>query len=116
MFRIVNGNLNGDPMLSSFAAIINRWPCERPNHAAAAYAAAIGTSSLNTRAWRNADSIPCSWWKATVEAAAAVGFEGVTYDLLAELAHQKRLAKGDGTKAPAGAADGGESRSKDAAA
>ncbi len=70
--------------MRTFSAVVNAWP------SAAELARDLGISEIRTRAWRNREMIPAENWLAVVEAANRRGIEGVTLDLLAGLASQKR--------------------------
>lgn len=74
-------------MLRAWGDIINLWP------SAVAYAADIGTTPVNARAFRRR-GIPSRHWQATVAAAAARGYAGVSMELLASLAARRHGALG----------------------
>lgn len=63
----------------TFADVINLWP------SAVALAEDVGVKEVTARAWR-ARGIPAEYWTGVVAAALVRGFEGVTLELLAELA------------------------------
>ena len=72
--------------MPTFASIINLW--ETPAQLAEDLGEEVGT----VRQWRNRDSLPDRVWKKTVEAAQARGLEGVTLEVLAEIAAQQARA------------------------
>lgn len=73
--------------MQTFASIINRW--ETPAQLAEDIGEEVGT----VRQWRNRDTLPDRVWKKTVEAAQTRGFEGVTLEVLADIAaNQARAA------------------------
>lgn len=68
--------------MKTFADIIDAWGS--PAVLAEDLDEEVGT----VRQWRNRNRLPDRVWKGTVEAARKRGIEGVTLDLLAELAAQ----------------------------
>lgn len=73
----------------SFASITRLWPKR------ADLARDLGTYDGLVQQWMLKDFIPCEWWQALVGAAARRGIEGVTLEVLAELAQRRRLAAAD---------------------
>ena len=71
-------------MIESFAAIIDLWP------SAEAFGDAIGTTGANARKMKARDSIDSSYWESLVAAALLRGQKGVTLELLARLAAQRK--------------------------
>lgn len=58
----------------------------------AAMAADVGASEGAVQKWRLRDKIPAGWWQAVVDATKQRQFEGVTLEVLADIAARKREA------------------------
>ncbi len=71
--------------MPTFADIIDRWPRPAP----VTLAADIAEQPATVRQWRNRSVLPDRKWKATVEAAQRRGIEGVTLEVLAEIAERQ---------------------------
>ena len=70
--------------MNSFRDIIGLWPsCE-------ALGADLNENGNAVRKWRLRDSVPPSHWAAVVASANSRGIEGVTLNLMAELASRPR--------------------------
>ncbi len=72
--------------MKNAAEIINQWDSPRE------FADDIGSTSVNVRAMRRLNSIPDKYWKVLVEKASERGIDGISLEVLAELADQKRKA------------------------
>ena len=72
-------------MYGSFRDVIKKWPGGPGGCAEDAQ-----TDINRVYSWISRDNIPPAYWKSLVAGATARGFLGVTLDLLAELAAQKR--------------------------
>lgn len=69
--------------MHSFSDIISRWPsCEE-------FARDVGTKGVNARSMRQRNSIPARFWPKVVESARQRRIEGITHELLSELASMK---------------------------
>lgn len=83
--------------MPTFADIIDLWPKPAPVTLAGDLDELPGT----VRQWRNRSVLPDRKWKATVEAAQRRGIEGVTLEILAEIAAQDAGAAGASAAAAA---------------
>ena len=81
--------------MPTFADIINLSPKPSP----VTLGADLGELPTTVRQWRNRSVLPDRKWKAAVEHARRRGIEGVTLEILAEIA-----ARGDGAGAAAASA------------
>lgn len=71
--------------MSTFSAVIDRWPEPAP----VTLAADIGEEPGTVRQWRNRNVLPDRVWLSVVEAAGRRGIDGVSLELLASLARDK---------------------------
>jgi hypothetical protein len=67
-------------MFSSFADVIDQWP------SFAALSRDVGVPPVTARFWRYRNSIPAKQWHLVIDAARERGIEGVTLEVLADLA------------------------------
>lgn len=71
----------------TFAEIINLWP------SAVELAADVGVKEVTARAWK-ARGIPAEYWADLIAAAARRQINGITADLLLEIASRQRRSVG----------------------
>ncbi len=69
--------------METFTQIIDAWPSR------VVFAADCRVETGLVNQWRRRDSIPSIYWLTIVEAAIVRGIGGITYELLAQLAHRK---------------------------
>lgn len=74
--------------MQTFRAVIDSWPSRT------VLADDVGVTRGLVQQWWNRDRIPDDWWRAVVAAAGRRGL-GVTLELLAQLAEQRRAARRD---------------------
>lgn len=74
--------------IKTFADVINLWP--KPG--ATSLASDIGVAIITVRAWR-VRGIPAGYWIDLVAAAWRREIQGVTLELLAEMAARQRIAQ-----------------------
>lgn len=66
--------------MQNFTEIISQWPdCEE-------FARDIGTTGVNARAMKQRNSIPAKFWPQVVSSARQREINGITHELLSELA------------------------------
>lgn len=82
--------------MPTFADIINLWPKPAP----VTLGVDLGELPVTVRAWRTRNVLPDRKWKRVVECARLRGIEGVTLEILAEIA-----AQGEGAAAAASEAE-----------
>lgn len=82
--------------MPTFADIINLWPKPAP----VTLGGDLGELPVTVRAWRTRNVLPDRTWKAAVEHARRRGIEGVTLEVLADIA-----ARGGGDAAAATGAE-----------
>jgi hypothetical protein len=72
--------------MQTFRDIIGLWPSHR------AMAGDIGANHWAVAKWHQRDNIPPEWWNDVLAAAVRFGHEGLTAQLMADIAGKRREA------------------------